>query len=920
MADDPHISIQDVTGRALLARLEAENAALRARLEVAELSAAAQAMRAGSKSWEAAGLSQQMAQMRRSLFWRATLPLRIAVDLARGAPRSGSPEAYRIGRLIGIVRHQGVAAAMDRVRAYRRAQAAGRREPVRAVQTGRRGGGAAAEQPVPAAAVLAPSVLIVAELSVPQCAKYRVWQKQEMIRSLGVTCTVVDWRRTYECISAACLATQAILYRVPASLEIRLLIETLRGLGVTVAWEVDDLIFDRALYAENSNLRSLPAALQRELLHGVELYRQAMLAAGCGIASTPELADAMTAAGVRDVTVIENALDGETLALAADIRAARRPRGDTVLITYGSGTRTHDADFAVAAPALLDVLANYRHARLRIVGALTLPAAFAALADRIEIIETVPFARYLALLGESDIAIAPLEATQFNDAKSNIKFLEASVLGIASVCSPRTQFRRVVTHGENGLLAEGVDAWRDALGALVADRALRERLGRAALDTALRRYAPDAVARDQVAPFLAQAFAERKTPALRVLIANVFFPPQTYGGATIVAAEMARLLHAMDGTEVYVATTRGTDHETPAMGREWWQGIPVFEIPVPPADIIADFDNPEVTDAFIRILDAVRPDVVHLHAMQTMGAGMAAACREREIPYVITLHDAWWICGRQFMVTGEGRYCQQIRIDLRVCQACMSGALHLEVRSQLLLRALQGAALLLSPSEAHRQVYLAQGFAPEKIVVAANGVRLPPADFARRVAPHIRFAYVGGYEVVKGYQVLKAAFEGIEAGGWELILVDNTQNIGFSSLDAASWSVKGTLTILPAYTQDTLDDFFAGIDVLVFPSQWKESFGLTVREAIARGLWVIATEGGGAAEAITAGVNGTLIPMDGRHEALQAAIQDLLAGKPDPRAARPAAVSGGAIIGYQEQAERLRGTLMSVARGVRASA
>jgi hypothetical protein len=60
--------------------------------------------------------------------------------------------------------------------------------------------------------------------------------------------------------------------------------------------------------------------------------------------------------------------------------------------------------------------------------------------------------------------------------------------------------------------------------------------------------------------------------------------------------------------------------------------------------------------------------------------------------------------------------------------------------------------------------------------------------------------------------------------------------------------------------------------------------------------------------------------MDGRHEALQAAIQDLLAGKPDPRAARPAAVSGGAIIGYQEQAERLRATLMSVARGVRASA
>jgi len=62
--------------------------------------------------------------------------------------------------------------------------------------------------------------------------------------------------------------------------------------------------------------------------------------------------------------------------------------------------------------------------------------------------------------------------------------------------------------------------------------------------------------------------------------------------------------------------------------------------------------------------------------------------------------------------------------------------------------------------------------------------------------------------------------------------------------------VRGKLSIVPAYTQDGMDDFFAGIDVLLFPSQWKKSFGLTVRVALARDVWVIATEGGGPAEAI----------------------------------------------------------------------
>jgi len=101
--------------------------------------------------------------------------------------------------------------------------------------------------------------------------------------------------------------------------------------------------------------------------------------------------------------------------------------------------------------------------------------------------------------------------------------------------------------------------------------------------------------------------------------------------------------------------------------------------------------------------------------------------------------------------------------------------------------------------------------------------------------------------------------------------------------------------------------------VLLFPSQWKESFGLTVREALARDVWVIATDGGGPGEAITEGVNGNLIPLDGTHEKLQASVESLLdnpgrlAGYRNPRA--------DDIMDFARQAETLWPILAGVARG-----
>ncbi len=444
-------------------------------------------------------------------------------------------------------------------------------------------------------------------------------------------------------------------------------------------------------------------------------------------------------------------------------------------------------------------------------------------------------------------------------------------------------------------------------------------MGQAALRLALARYDPAAIARSQVARLLDRAPDLRRAVNLRVMFANIYYAPRSFGGATLVVQEMAQRLSADPATEVHVFTSLAPDAAEQVLTRSDQEGISVYSLPVPGGDVVAEFDNPAIGRIFGQMLDAVQPDVVHLHAVQWLSASLAVACSERLIPYVITLHDAWWLCARQFMVTGAGTYCFQEKIDLHVCQNCMPGARHLDERMAVLRTVLDGAALLLSPSEAHRKLYLANGIAPDRIVVAPNGVRQPrTAPPARDPGRAIRFAYVGGEVEVKGFSIVKGAFEALARSDWELQLVDNTQRLGFSSMHIQDWKVVGKVSIVPAYTQDGIDAFFAGIDVLLFPSQWKESFGLTVREALARNVWVIATAGGGPGEAIVEGVNGNLIPLDGRSESLRMAVERLLE-TPDllDRFHNPSEV---ALLDYDTQADELRATLAQVAARYRDSA
>ena len=98
--------------------------------------------------------------------------------------------------------------------------------------------------------------------------------------------------------------------------------------------------------------------------------------------------------------------------------------------------------------------------------------------SRVWRLDSLPYGEYLRELADSDLTIAPLADDGFNTFKSQVKFLEAGMLGVPMVAS-RTLYDRYIEDAVTGLLCDN-GSWAAQLSTAVADAGLRDRLAQGA--------------------------------------------------------------------------------------------------------------------------------------------------------------------------------------------------------------------------------------------------------------------------------------------------------------------------------------------------------------------------------------------------------------------------------------------------------
>lgn len=295
-----------------------------------------------------------------------------------------------------------------------------------------------------------------------------------------------------------------VLYRVPWNERVERLLAAARDRGRRVVADVDDLVFDKGKAHLLHEFSALGAAERREREEAIGRLGQTLAAVDGVVVST----DPLSAAAARlnpNVAVAYNAVSTD-MVRAGEIgrRERRAPHEGEVAVAYLSGTATHDRDFLEAADAVVSALEQYPQMRFWAVGFLSLDERFDTFGERVVRVPYMPWRRLPSLIAQIDVNLAPLERDNaFTDAKSCLKYLEAAVVGVPTIATPTSDFRRAIEHDLNGLLASGPGDWRDAIGRLVESSDVRERLGKAALDDVLARHTTAARAAETAAAFVA---------------------------------------------------------------------------------------------------------------------------------------------------------------------------------------------------------------------------------------------------------------------------------------------------------------------------------------------------------------------------------------------------------------------------------
>ena len=380
---------------------------------------------------------------------------------------------------------------------------------------------------------------------------------------------------------------------------------------------------------------------------------------------------------------------------------------------------------------------------------------------------------------------------------------------------------------------------------------------------------------------------------MKILVVSAHFPPNFVSGGTLAPQRLARGLRArghdvsvyaghLDAARLPLETWTDTDDT----------GLPVRWIVTTPWTGWSDernYKNGKISSDFRRHVSDMKPDIVHFHSIQTLGAGLLFWAKSSGAKVIVTMHDFWWFCARQFLVTREYRPCSLV-VDCSTCP-CEVDRQWLTGRGYFLGANLHFADLVLAPSASAAEVFAANGVPEEKLRVDENG--LPEAD---RVIPPRRpskgdgpvsFRYTGGWNRMKGAHVIADAARALrDVEGWTLTAHDIDPYLVEAGVDVDDLPV----TRAPSFGPNETDAVFAATDVLVVPSVMRESHSIVTREALTRGVPVICTDTLGPEEVVDHDVNGLIVPA-GDADALARAMRSLITDR--SRLERLTANTGG---------------------------
>jgi glycosyltransferase involved in cell wall biosynthesis len=270
-----------------------------------------------------------------------------------------------------------------------------------------------------------------------------------------------------------------------------------------------------------------------------------------------------------------------------------------------------------------------------------------------------------------------------------------------------------------------------------------------------------------------------------------------------------------------------------------------------------------------RLLHEAKPDLVHFHnTFPLISPAAYVTCRRAGVPVVQTLHNYRLICPGSLLFR-DGRPCEDCVARVGAAWPGVLHACYRNSRSQTAVVAAMLAvhrlrqtwtrdvSLYIALTEFARGRFIAGGLPAAKIVVKPNFVAPDPG-----VVPAEKgyFLFVGRLSPEKGVETL------LRAWSRENIRVP-LRIVGSGPLEDQVRAARTPfISYLGQLERAAVFQQMRSAHALVFPSEWYEALPVTLLEAFACGLPVIAADRGAAGEIVRPGQTGLLFPAGNDHE------------------------------------------------------
>jgi glycosyltransferase involved in cell wall biosynthesis len=258
---------------------------------------------------------------------------------------------------------------------------------------------------------------------------------------------------------------------------------------------------------------------------------------------------------------------------------------------------------------------------------------------------------------------------------------------------------------------------------------------------------------------------------------------------------------------------------------------------------------------FAALLDAQRPDVVHIHnTFMVISPSIYSACSERKVPVVQTLHNFRLLCPSANFYR-DGHVCEEcvdhglLRGVQHACYrdsraATASVALMIAVHRKLNTWR-DCVTRFIALTEFQKQKFVASGFPSDKFTVKPNFVDPDPCERANAGEYAV---YVGRLAEDKGLRVLLNAWKQLRTP-YPLQIVGDGPERPTLEQQARDLQISG-VTFRGRLPRPETMAAIKNARFIVVPSTWYETFGMIIAESFACGTPVLCSRLGAMAEIV----------------------------------------------------------------------